>query len=112
DRIKASVTWQNIIGRDFQNSKSLWLRLWVDTQYKYLENFSISYSRTNVQRLSIARINEANAKIGTSLTFRLSKRWYLIGKYSESYKDRNNDGSISWLKEAKRSGGLGVKYLH
>ncbi|HPN41445.1 MAG TPA: hypothetical protein PKX36_07965 [Candidatus Cloacimonadota bacterium] len=112
DRVKASVTWQNIIGDDYKYGKSLWLKLWVDTQYKRLENFSLTYSRTNQERLSIARVNEPNTKMGLSMTFRVAKRWYVIGKYSESFKDRNGDGEVNWLKETKHSGGLGVKYLH
>lgn len=112
DRIKASVTWQNIIGDDYKYGKSMWLRLWVDTQYKRLENFSLSYSRTNKERLSIARLNEPNTKISLSMTFRFNKRWYLIGKYAETFKDKDGDGRVNWLKETKHSGGIGVKYVN
>lgn len=112
NRVKASVTWQNIIGKDYKYGKSMWLRLWVDTQYKRLENFSLSYSRTNKDRLSIAKFNEHNTKIGLSMTFRVNKRWYLIGKYAETFKDRDGDGHVNWLKETKHSGGIGLKYLH
>ena len=72
DKIKASVTWQNVIGETFRNRKSLWLRFWADTQYHRWENFSISYSRTNQRRLSIARLNEHNTKISASSTFRIN----------------------------------------
>jgi len=112
DRIKASVSWQNIIGHDYKNGKSLWLKLWVDTQWKRLENFSLSYSRTNQQRLSIARINEPGTKMNLSMTFRINKRWYVIGKYAETFRDKDGDGKVNWLKETKHSGGVGVKYLH
>lgn len=112
DRIKASVAWQNIIGEDFRNRKSLWLKFWADTQYHRWENFSLSYSRTNQKRLSISTINEPGTKISASATFRLSKRWYAIGKYSERYTDKDGDGKVDWLKETKRSGGLGLKYVH
>lgn len=112
NKIKASVTWQNIIGEDFQNRKSLWLKFWADTQYHRWENFSISYSRTNQRRLSIARLNEHGTKISASSTFRMSNRWYAIAKFGFSFKDKNADGRVSWQKEAKISGGLGLKYVH
>jgi len=86
DRVKASVTWQNIIGDDYKYGKSLWLKLWVDTQYKRLENFSLTYSRTNQERLSIARVNEPNTKMGLSMTFRVAKRWYVIGNIPKASK--------------------------
>ncbi len=111
DKIKASVTWQNVIGKDFRNRKSLWLRFWADTQYHRWENFSISYSRTNQKRLSIARLNEHGTKISASSTFRLSDHWYAIAKLGLNFKDRNEDGVVKWGRESKVSGGLGLKYV-
>lgn len=112
NRMKAYFAWQNVFGKDLKNGKSIWLKLWVDTQYKRLESCSLAYSKTNAERMSIARLNEHNAEIKAEATFRVSKkRWYFIAKYQERYKDKNNSGHIDWLKEAKRSVGAGVKYV-
>ncbi|HPV14881.1 MAG TPA: hypothetical protein PL126_04450 [Candidatus Cloacimonadota bacterium] len=111
DKIKASVTWQNVIGETFRNRKSLWLRFWADTQYHRWENFSISYSRTNQRRLSIARLNEHNTKLSASSTFRINDHWYAIAKLGLNFKDRNNDGVVKWGRESRISGGLGLKYV-
>lgn len=112
NRMKAYVAWQNVISKDLKDGKSLWLKLWVDTQYKRLESCSLAYSKTNVERLSIARINEPNAEIKAEATIRvIKKRWYMIAKYQERYQDKNNNGSVNWLKETKRSVGVGVKYV-
>lgn len=100
DKIKASVTWQNIIGEDFRNRKSLWLRFWADTQYRRWENFSISYSRTNQRRLSIARLSEHGTKLSASSTFRIDDHWYAIAKLGLSFKDRNGDGVVKWGRKA------------
>lgn len=111
DKIKASVTWQNIIGEDFRNRKSLWLRFWADTQYRRWENFSISYSRTNQRRLSIARLSEHGTKLSASSTFRIDDHWYAIAKLGLSFKDRNGDGVVKWGRESRISGSLGLKYV-
>lgn len=111
-RVKASVTWQNIIGKDYPKSKSLWLKLWIDTQWGRLENFSLAYSRTKQDHLSIIQFHDPGTKASLSMTFRVTKRWYMIAKYAETYKDKDQDGLVSWLKETKRSGGVGLKYLH
>lgn len=111
-KFKASFAWQNLIGRNLKTGKSIWLKLWVDTQYKRLENFSLSYSKTNTESMAIHKLYEPNASIQAAVTFHASKRWYLIGKYSERYKDRNGDGVTNWVKETKRSAGIGVKYVY
>jgi hypothetical protein len=109
-KLKAMYAWQNTFGRDF--TKSFWTKIWVDTQYKRLENFSLYYNKTKVNELAITHVIEHNTEIGTSLTFRATKKhWYLIGSYAEKYKDKNGNGSIDWLKETKRSFGVGVKYV-
>ncbi len=111
-RAKAMVAWQDMYGKDLKTGKSIWIRFWVDTQYKRLENFSFAYSKTNVEHMAITKISVPSADISGSMTFRISeKRWFVIGKYSENYNDQNNDGTINWLKETDRSLGLGVKYL-
>lgn len=111
-RMKTYFAWQNVMGKALENGKSIWLKLWVDTQYKRLENCSLAYSKTNAPRMSIARINEHNAEIKAEATLRAyKKRLYLIAKYQERYTDKNNNGSVNWLKETKRSVGVGVKYV-
>ncbi|MFA7546310.1 MAG: hypothetical protein WCY64_03690 [Candidatus Cloacimonadaceae bacterium] len=111
-RVKTSVKWQNIIGEDYKNGKSLWLKLWVDTQWGRLENFSLGYSRTKQERLSIRKFYDPGTKANLAMTFRLGKRWYFIAKYAETYKDKDGDGQVNWLKETKHSFGAGLKYLH
>ncbi len=112
NRMKAYFAWQNVFGKDLKNGKSIWLKLWVDTQYKRLESCMLAYSKTNAERMSIARLNEHNAELKAEATFRVSKkRWYFIAKYQERYTDKNNDGHVNWLKECKRSVGAGVKYV-
>jgi len=110
-KLKAMFAWQNTFGDEIKNAKSMWFKVWVDSQYKRLENFSLYYNKTKVNDLAL-ELPSPNTEIGTSLTFRVSeKRWYVIGKYEESYKDKDNSGEINWLRETKRSFGLGVKYV-
>lgn len=111
-KFKTLVAWQDMYGKDLQTGKSLWLRLWAETRYKRLENISLAYSKTNVNTLALKKIAVPSARAQGSLTFSLNekRRWFFIGKYSEEYKDKNKDGEIDWLKEARRSFGVGVKY--
>jgi len=111
-KLKAMFAWENTFGKELKTGKSIWFKLWVDTQYKRLENVSFAYSKTKTETMAIHRINMPNAQIAGSATFRVSKkRWFLIGSYAEKYIDRNGDNSINWLKETKRSVGVGVKYI-
>jgi hypothetical protein len=111
-KVKTMVAWENMGGTGLENGKSLWFKLWVDTQYKRLENFSFSYSKTNTDRLALKYFAVPGGRLDAKITFRVTKkRWFLIGKYAELYKDKNKDGSIQYLKETKHSVGVGVKYL-
>ena len=112
-KVKTRFAWQNMIGRKLKTGKSIWFSVWVDTQYKRLENVSLSYSKINTERMSIRKFYEPNTDIKSYLTFRISKkRWFLIAKYSESFRDRNKDGKINWIKEVRRSVGAGLKYIY
>lgn len=112
DRVKARVAWQNTFGEDLKTGKSLWLSLGVNTQYKRLENFSLSYSKTNTDRLAIGKLTDPNTEIGGSITFRvIKKRWFMIAKYSERYKEKDVVTRGGGAKETNRAMGLGVKYL-
>lgn len=111
DRVKASFAWQNTFGKELDTGKSIWFKLWVDTQYKRLENVYISYSKTNTGSMAITKPNQPNAEIQSAVTIRASKkRLFLIGQYAERYKDKNGDGKVNLVKETKRSVGIGVKY--
>ncbi len=111
-KVKARFAWQNMIGKDLKG-KSIWMSVWVDTQYKRLENCSLSYAKTNTESMAIHHINQPNTDIKTSATFRAYKeKLYLIGKYSVGYRDRDGNGEIDLLKEAKRNVGIGIKYIY
>ncbi|MCB5267472.1 MAG: hypothetical protein LHW46_05105 [Candidatus Cloacimonetes bacterium] len=109
ERLKAMVAWQNMYGDDVSNGKSLWFSLWVDTRYGMLENVSFAYSKTRVNELSLGKVAVPRAQMSASFTLSLSekRRWFLIGKYSEKYKDK--EGGINWWKDTKRSAAVGVK---
>ncbi len=112
-RVKAQFNWQNMVGPELQTGRSIGMKVWVDTQYKRLENVSLSYSKNNTNSLAIVHVNQPNASVSATLTFRVStKRWFLIAKYSESYKDRNGDGHVDWARETKRNGSMGLKYIY
>lgn len=112
DRLSAMAAWQNMYGKGFENGKSLWLSLKLDTRWGHWENIGFSYSKTNVASLSLGRVAEPKAKLGASFTISLGTihRWFLICKYSEKYKDK--EGGINWWKDTRRSASLGVKYLY
>ncbi|HNX37467.1 MAG TPA: hypothetical protein PL124_08065 [Candidatus Cloacimonadota bacterium] len=113
DRIKTTFAWQNMYGKDLHNGRSIWLKLWVDTQYKRLENFSLAYSKLNTGSMAINGVIEPNAEIKAAVTFRVwKKKWYVIARYTEKYRERDNNGVINWLKETKRSAGMGLKCLY
>lgn len=111
-KVRTSFSWQNLIGPGLTTGKSLWAKIWVDTQYKRLENVSLSYSKTNTSSLAIHRLNQPNASISAALTLRLSKYIYLIAKYTERYQDKDGDGAVAWWKETKRTGAIGAKLLY
>jgi len=109
DRLKAMLAWQNMYGDEVTHGKSMWFSLWVDTRYGLLENVSFAYSKTRVNELNLGKIAVPRAQMSASFTLSLSekRRFFLIGKYTEKYKDK--EGGINWLKDTKRSVGVGVK---
>lgn len=112
-RVKASFAWQNLIGRNYKTSKSIWLRLWVDTKYKRLENFSIAYNKINTDKMGIDHVIQPNAEFKFSMTLKISrKKWYLVARYAEKYKDRDCSGEINWLKETKHTATVGLKFVY
>jgi len=113
NKMKATFGWQNVSGKELKTGKSIWFSLWVDTQYKRLENVSLSYSKNNTESMAIERINQHNAEIKQAATIRVyKKRWYMISKLSAKFKDNNGDGKVRWLKEGKFAVGAGVKYAY
>ncbi|MFO7659713.1 MAG: hypothetical protein R6V77_02270 [Candidatus Cloacimonadaceae bacterium] len=109
-KLKTMVAWQDMYGKDLKTGKSLWFRLWVDTQYKRLENVAFSYSKINVEELALGKVVVPKANMSLSMTFSLNekRRWFIIGKYSERYKEK--EGGINWWEDTKRSAAIGVKY--
>lgn len=110
DRLKAMFAWQNMYGDGIDDGKSLWFSLAVDTRYKRLEKVAFSYSKTNVEKLSLGKVAVPRANMSASATIGLDskRRWFVIGKYSEKYKDK--EGGINWWKDTKRSVAVGVKF--
>lgn len=109
-KMKTMVAWQDMYGKDLKTGKSLWFRIWVDTQYKRLENVAFSYSKINVEKLALGKVVVPKANMSLSMTFSLNekRRWFIIGKYSERYKEK--EGGINWWEDTKRSAAIGVKY--
>lgn len=110
-KVKTMVAWQDMYGKELKTGKSLWFRIWVDTQYKRMENVAFSYSKTNVEKLALGKVVVPKANMSISTTFSLNekRRWFIIGKYSERYKER--EGGINWWEDTKRSAAIGVKYI-
>jgi hypothetical protein len=111
-KLKVMVAWQDLYGKNLHTGKSIWFRLWVDTQYKRLENISLAYSKTNSDKMFSSKLPVPNAGVDFKMTFSLNdkRRWFIIGKYSEDYKDKDENGIIKGNKETKRSGAIGIKY--
>ena len=112
DRLQTMVAWQNMYGKDLVKGKSLWFNLKLETRYKHWENVGFSYSKTNVEKLGLGKVAVPGARLGASFTINLGakRRWFLICKYSEKYKDK--EGGINWWKDTRRSASLGVKYTY
>ncbi len=110
-KVKTSVAWQNMYGKELKKGKSLWFDVRVDTDYKRLENIKIAYSKTNVEKLSLGKIAVPRAHLSTEFTLSANdkRRLFIIGKYKEKYKDK--EGDIKWWKDTKRSVSVGVKYV-
>jgi len=87
----------------------MWFSLNVDTRYKRLEKVAFAYSKTNVNSLSLGKVAVPRANMSASCTIGLDskRRWFVIAKYSEKYKDK--EGGINWWKDTKRSVAVGVK---
>lgn len=111
EKIKGMFAWQNTFGKDLTTGKSIWIKLWVDSKYKRLENFFLGYSKVGTQSMAIRRINEHNANIEGGVTIRVTKkRLFATAQYEERYKDLNNNGKVNWAKETKRNWSVGVVY--
>ncbi len=112
NKVNTMVAWQNMYGKENFRSKSLWFRIRVDTQYGRLENFVYSYSKVNVEKLALGQIAVPTAQMALSTTFSWNekRRFFLIAKYSEKYKDK--DGEINWWRDTERSFSAGVKYVY
>lgn len=112
DRLSAMGAWQNMYGKGFEKGKSLWLSMKLETRWGHWENVGFSYSKTNVAKLGLGKFAEPSARLNASFTISLgtNRRWFLICKYSEKYKDK--EGGINWWKDTRRSASLGAKYLY
>jgi hypothetical protein len=108
-KVKTGLGWQNLYGKSLEKGKSLWFNVSVDTQYKRLERVKFSYAKTNVAKLALGKIAVPNASMSFSIMFSLNEKRqiFLIGQYSEKYKDK--EGDIKWWKDTKRSVAVGVK---
>jgi hypothetical protein len=111
EKIKGMFAWQNTFGKDLTTGKSIWIKLWVDSKYKRLENFFLGYSKVGTQSMAIHRINEHNANIEGGVTLKVTKkRLFATAGYEERYKDLNNNGKVNWATETKRNWSVGVVY--
>lgn len=111
-KVKLMYAWQNMLGRDLETGRSFWAKISVDTRFRRLENFSLAYNKIKTNSLGIGKFVEPNAEFKLGMTFRVHKRWFVTGKYAEAYKDKNENGSVDWLKETKRSFSVGAKYIY
>ena len=89
----------------------MWFDIKVDTQYKRLENVKFAYSKTKVEKLRLGEIAVPRAHMSMEATMSVNekRRLFVIGKYSEKYKDK--EGGINWWRDTKRSVSVGVKYV-
>ena len=111
-KVKLMYAWQNMLGRDLETGRSFWAKISVDTRFRRLENFSLAYNKIKTNNLGIGKFVEPNAEFKLGMTFRVHKRWFVTGKYAEAYKDKNENGTVDWLKETKRSFSVGAKYIY
>lgn len=111
-KVRTTLTWQNMYGDELKTGKSLWFSMYVDTQYKRLENMSFSYAKTNVEKLSLGKVAVPRAQLSAHVTLSLNakRKWFFNLGYSERYKDK--EGEIKWWKDTKRSASVGVKYTY
>lgn len=111
EKINGMFAWQNTFGKDLKTGKSIWIKLWVDSQYRRLKNFYLAYSKVGTESMAIRRVNEHNANIEGGVTIRVTKkRLFATAGYEERYKDLNNNGKVNWAKETKRNWSIGVVY--
>jgi hypothetical protein len=108
-KIRTNIGWQNLYGDTLKNGKSLWFSVNVNTQYGRLEKVNFSYSKSNVAKLALGKVAVPNAQMSASIMLSLNekRKIFLIGQYSEKYKDK--EGDIKWWKDTKRSAAVGVK---
>lgn len=111
NKLKTSFAWQNMYGEELKTGKSMWFDIKVDTQYKRLENVKFAYSKTKVEKLRLGEIAVPRAHMSMEATMSVNekRRLFVIGKYSEKYKDK--EGGINWWRDTKRSVSVGVKYV-
>ncbi|MDD2229685.1 MAG: hypothetical protein PHY48_09755 [Candidatus Cloacimonetes bacterium] len=108
-KIRTNLGWQNLYGDKLERGKSLWFGIGVDTQYGRLEKVKFSYSKSNVESLDLGKVAVPNAAMSASVMFSWNekRKIFIIGQYSEKYKDK--EGDIKWWKDTKRSASVGVK---
>lgn len=112
NRLKMVLAWQNMYGKEVDRGKSLWFTMRIDTRYKHWENMTFSYSKVNAAELSPGKVIVPAARLGFSFTISLGekRRWFVVSKYSEKYK--NKEGGINWWRDTERSFSAGVKYVY
>lgn len=106
-----SIAYQDMYGKDLQTGKSIWARVGCDPKIiPRLHDASIGYSRTNVQYISANKMQTPSAQVDGRVSYGLSDKTFLVGKYSERYIDLDGNGKIKGKGETIKSMGFGVEF--
>lgn len=102
-------SYQDMYGEGYTAGKSVRVKASVDpVVIPKIQAASICYSQSNVQYLSLQKVQTPSAKIDGTLIFRLSDFTNLIAVYSERYIDQNGDNKIKGTNEILKTYSLGV----
>jgi len=106
-----SASYQDMYGDESDTKKSIMGKIsLIPLVIPILKEVYISYSQSNVSYISLNKLQTPTANVTGVVSYRLSERTVLSGKYSERYVDLDGDKQIKGINEIIKSLSLLVEF--
>lgn len=110
--VTLKMAYQDMYGKDLRTGKSLWTKLSViPKMVPRLKLANFYYSQVNAPYINFRYPRTSCAHVAGELVYEIAPNANLIGRYSETYTDLNNDGRISGRKEINEILTFGVEFV-
>ncbi|MDZ4181736.1 MAG: hypothetical protein U1B83_02575, partial [Candidatus Cloacimonadaceae bacterium] len=105
------LAYQDMYGTRMTTGKSLWAKLSLTPEVlPRLKEASVYYGQTNVPWINFRYPRNTSAQVVGRLSYGISDRTNLVGKYTEHYTDLNDDGRIKGKDEIIEVITFGVEF--